>query len=109
MGWSPLLSIMSLIAVNRLIAGALIMAYLVIGLFFLRFWKRTHDRLFVIFAVAFWVLAINRLLATAVSEDQEIRGLTYYIVRLIAFLLILAAIIDKNRSTRTRQMPRSES
>lgn len=77
------------------------MGYAIIGLFFLRFWKRTRDRLFILFSAAFWVLAGQRL-ALALNkshlamEDDTI----FYVVRLFAFLLILAAIIDKNRADR---------
>ncbi|RYF48840.1 MAG: hypothetical protein EOO38_09245 [Cytophagaceae bacterium] len=82
---------------EQLISGAMMMGYSVAGLFFLRFWKRTGDRLFVLFALAFWVLAGQRLalaLASETIEDDTI----FYIVRLSAFVLILVAIIDKNRS-----------
>ena len=97
----PILTLLiAYVSLNRVLSGAIIMAYLVCGLFFLRFWRRTHDRLFVIFAVAFWVLAVNRTLAVTGAEEHELRSLTYYTVRLVAFLLILVAVIDKNRSTR---------
>ena len=42
---------------NQLVSGAMVMAYLAAGLFFLRFWRQTHDRLFAMFAAAFWILA----------------------------------------------------
>lgn len=90
----------SLDAINRVLSGGIILGYAVIGLFFLRFWRGTHDRLFAIFAAAFWTLAINRLLAAAAGETQELRTLIYYAVRLVAFVLILLAILDKNRSSR---------
>jgi hypothetical protein len=83
---------------QELISGAMTMGYAVAGLFFLRFWKNTRDRLFLLFALAFWVLAGQRLalaLTTRPAEDDTV----FYIVRLFAFLLILAAIIDKNRSS----------
>ena len=72
------------------------MGYGVAGLFFLRFWRDTHDRLFSIFALAFWVLALNRFAFLFISEESETRTLVY-LVRLAAFILILIAIIDKNR------------
>ena len=86
-------------AQSFVIAGALAMAYAVAGLFFLRFWKRTHDRLFAIFASAFWLLGVQRVgLAAAAYHDFDTTWL--YGLRLLAFVLILAAIIDKNRATR---------
>lgn len=86
-----------LIAVSQLISGAILMGYLVAGLFFLRFWRDTRDRLFLIFAVAFVILGAQRLALVLTREMLETQtGL--YVVRLFAFLLILGAIIDKNRS-----------
>lgn len=72
------------------------MACWVVGLFFLRFWKKTQDRLFAIFAVAFWMLAIERIVLAAMNETSESRGYIY-IIRFFAFILILWAIADKNR------------
>ena len=82
--------------VALLISGAIVMGYAVAGLFFLRFWRETRDRLFVIFAAAFWILGLQRL-ALAVSRDMVEDDTGLYLIRLFAFLLILVAIIDKNR------------
>lgn len=81
------------------VAGAICLAYLTAALFFLRFWKETHDRLFVIFSIAFAVLAANRALLELFREVHEARS-WLYLVRLLAFVLILAAILDKNRAQR---------
>jgi hypothetical protein len=81
-----------------LVSGAITMGYGVTGLFFLRFWKETRDRLFLIFAVAFWLLGVQRL-ALAFSRNMVEDDTGLYLVRLFAFLLILAAIVDKNRSS----------
>ena len=78
------------------LAGGTAIGCLVIALFFLRFWRQTADRLFAAFAVAFGLFAVNRMLLALLAEDNEAR--TYvYIVRLLAFLMIIAAIVDKNR------------
>lgn len=76
--------------------GAVVMASFAIGLFFLRFWRESRDRLFAIFAGAFWVLTINWLLLGFVGPEFEART-WLYILRLVAFLLIIAGIVDKNR------------
>jgi O-antigen/teichoic acid export membrane protein len=82
--------------VGQFIGGATFLGDLVIGLFFLRFWRQTADRLFAIFSLAFFVFAFNRVLLTFLHEENE--GRTFvYILRLGAFLLIIAGIIDKNR------------
>jgi hypothetical protein len=78
------------------LSGAVSALFLVAGLFFLRFWKRTRDGLFLAFALAFFLLGIGQgLLTLAVIPDEE-RSLLY-LIRLAAFALILAAIIRKNR------------
>jgi hypothetical protein len=76
--------------------GVITMASLVAALFFLRFWRDTGDRLFAMFAVAFVLLALTRL-GLAVSKTHLEGHTHWYWVRLAAFLLILFAIVDKNR------------
>jgi Family of unknown function (DUF5985) len=81
---------------EQFIMGAIAMACSIVALFFLRFWRETGDRLFAIFALAFLLLGITRL-GLALSP-QELEGHTHwYWVRLAAFVLILVAIVDKNR------------
>jgi len=75
------------------------MAAFTIGLFFLRFWKKTHDRFFLYFAIAFTLEGIVRTLLGLDVGSNESEPL-FYLVRLVSFVLILIAIIDKNRETR---------
>jgi hypothetical protein len=77
------------------VGGALAMGYLAAGLFFLRFWRQSHDRLFAVFAVSFFLLALHRVLLALIEEPANTTWL--YLMRLAAFLLILGAIVDKNR------------
>jgi uncharacterized membrane protein len=77
----------------QLISGILVSGYLVAALFFLRFRRETGDRLFLVFAVAFAILAVQRLALALTTENETL----IYGLRLLAFVLILAAIIDKNR------------
>jgi uncharacterized protein DUF5985 len=86
-------------ALKVLVSGAMVMGYLVAGLFFLRFWRDTRDRLFAIFAGAFWLLALQRAVLTIVVHRGQEGSVWIYGLRLLAFLLILAAIIDKNRGS----------
>jgi len=81
--------------------GGLVMGCAVAGTFFLRFWRKTRDRLFAIFAVAFWLLGVNWL-ALALSDKDEPKTI-YYAIRLLAFVLILIGIFDKNRERRKPQ------
>jgi hypothetical protein len=80
---------------NNFLLGMVVMACAAAGLFFLRFWRKTHDRLFAIFAIAFWVLGVNWLALAFINQDEVQTWL--YGVRLAAFVLIMAGIIDKNR------------
>jgi hypothetical protein len=82
---------------NEILTGALAMAFVVAGIFFLRFWRETRDRLFGLFALAFFVLAVNRV-GLALAAPESGRGDYHYWVRFLAFALILVAILDKNRS-----------
>ncbi len=81
---------------EEFIMGAIAMGSSVAALFFVRFWRETKDRLFLLFSIAFLLLGITRL-GLAVSHLQ-MEGQTYwYWVRLAAFVIILVAIVDKNR------------
>lgn len=84
-------------ALVPLVHGLLAGGYAVAALFFLKFWSRTRDRLFVMFAAAFALLAIHRV-AAVVTYNWFGESVWLYVVRLIAFILILVAIVDKNRA-----------
>lgn len=88
----------------HVIDGATAFACLVIALSFLRFWRQTGDRLFAMFALAFVIFAINRVVLTALDQDDESRTLVY-VVRFLAFALIAAAVVDKNRASATSVAP----
>ena len=79
------------------LSGGTMVAALTIAAFFLRHWLQTRDRLFLMFSAGFLVFAASRLLLAFLDEDDEGRIFVYGL-RLIAFGLVLAAIIDKNRS-----------
>lgn len=78
------------------VSGLITMGFVVAGLFFLRFWRRTGDRLFVAFAAAFWLLALNQTLLVLSEASVEERS-WLYLLRLFAFAIIIAAIWFKNR------------
>lgn len=80
-------------------AGALAAGFLAVALFFLKFWRRTKDGLFLTFALAFVLLAANQALPVLLripSEDQS----HVYLLRLAAFVLIIAAVLQKNLGRR---------
>jgi Family of unknown function (DUF5985) len=77
------------------LSGAITLGYLVAAGFFARFWRRTHDRLFLAFGVAFLLLALNQAAAWWLGDADERVGYTY-LLRILGFVLILVAIVDKN-------------
>ena len=81
------------------IQGAIMMGCAAIALFFLRFWRKTGDRFFAAFAVAFGLMAIRRLLQSIFRVSSE-HVHYFYLIQLLAFTVIVWAIIDKNRAGR---------
>ena len=82
------------------VSGLVTMGFLVAGLWFWKFWRRTKDGLFAAFAGAFVLLAINQALAQVVALGREETGWVW-LLRLAAFVLIIGAIVKKNlRSAR---------
>lgn len=78
------------------LSGAITLGFLVAGLFFLRFWRRTRDSLFLAFAIAFALLGLAQAVQALANIPQEERGFIF-LIRLAAFAIILAAIVRKNR------------
>jgi hypothetical protein len=81
------------------LSGAVALGFLVCALFFMRFWRRTRDELFVAFALAFALLGVGQSVLALANIPTEERG-SLYLFRLAAFAIILVAIIRKNRSAR---------
>ncbi len=75
--------------------GVIAASSITAAVFFLKFWKRTHDSLFLAFGVAFLIEGVNRVAVLEVERPNEGSPWTY-VVRLIAFLIILAGILNKN-------------
>ena len=78
------------------LSGSITIGFLVAGLFFLRFWRRTHDGLFLAFAIAFALLGFGQAVQALASIPQEERSYLF-LIRLAAFTIILIAIVRKNR------------
>lgn len=77
------------------LSGAVTLGFVVGALFFARFWRRTGERLFLAFALAFVLLALNQALAAWLGAADERVGYTY-LLRVLGFVVILSAIVDKN-------------
>lgn len=81
---------------QQFLAGIATCASWGVAIFFLRFWRATRDRFFVLFAAAFLILSINWLLVAILQPATEVRPF-FYMLRLAAFGLIIVAVVDKNR------------
>lgn len=77
------------------LSGMIAMGFAVCAAFFLRFWRRTGDMLFIVFAIAFLLLALNQTLSVILDLPLEERS-PLYLLRLVAFLIIIIAIVRKN-------------
>jgi hypothetical protein len=85
--------------INYMLTGAIGMASLIAALFFLRYWKTTGDRFFLYFAASFFIQGLNRffLVQGADAIDDTPIG---YVFRLVAYSLIVIAVLEKNRRSR---------
>jgi uncharacterized membrane protein HdeD (DUF308 family) len=81
--------------VDSFLLGVIATASLTAGVFFLKFWSKTRDSLFLVFGLAFVIEGLNRCAVLMLARPNE--GSPYiYGVRLLAFLIILTAILHKN-------------
>lgn len=82
--------------VHQFLSGAICLAYIVVGMFFLKFWGKTRDTFFLCFSAAFFIFAVVRITLSAISQESELRWFLY-LGRALAVLLIVVAIVQKNR------------
>jgi uncharacterized protein DUF5985 len=80
---------------NAYLSGMLTAGFMACGLFFARFWWRSRDLLFLAFAAAFWLLALNTALVVVVTGSDENKS-WFYLLRVAAYVLIAIAVIRKN-------------
>lgn len=88
------------------LSGIYMIGFAASGLIFLKFYRSTGDKFFRYFAYACWMLAAERIALFFVSIpfpsiptiDSESES-WIYIIRLVAFMIILFAIYDKNRKS----------
>lgn len=85
--------------IEGFLLGVIVTASLIAAAFFWKFWRQTRDTLFLAFAAAFFIEGVNRISFLVIDTPNE-GSPTIYAVRLVAFLLILAAIVRKNWGTR---------
>lgn len=85
--------------IDQFLSGAVVMGFMVAGLLFLRYWRRTRQSLFMTFAASFFLLALNHFWLAVTQIPEEERS-ALFLIRLIAFGLIIVAIFQSNRSVR---------
>ncbi|UGB36890.1 DUF5985 family protein [Frateuria soli] len=78
------------------LSGAVTFGFFIGGLFFLRFWRRTGDKLFLAFSLAFGLLGTAQIVIAMTNVYFEDRSAAY-LIRLAAFAIIIVAIGRKNR------------
>ena len=90
------------------LSGALTCAYIVAAIYVFQFWRRAADRLFLIFTLAFGLLALNQLTLFAIGSADEL-GDYAYLLRVLAFTLILGGVVAKNVSHRNERPARRDA
>jgi len=81
--------------IEGFLLGVIVTGSLTAAGFFWRFYRQTRDKLFLAFAAAFAIEGVNRTAFLLVDKPNEGSPIIY-MVRLVAFLLILGAIVAKN-------------
>ena len=84
-------------AINPLLLGAIAVANLVAALLFLKYWIASRDRFFLYLVASFAIEAVNRAASALVGAPGG-ESAIHFSVRLAAYVLILLAIWDKNRT-----------
>jgi len=83
--------------IEGFLLGVIVTCSFVAAGFFARFWRATRDPLFIGFAAAFFLEGLNRI-AFLFLDDPKAGDEAIYVVRLVSYLVILAAIANKNRT-----------
>lgn len=82
---------------DQFLYGAVVMGFAVASLLFLSYWRRTRQSLFLTFAASFLLLAINYFSLAVTQIPVEERS-PLFLVRLLAFALLIVAIVQSNRA-----------
>ena len=81
---------------DQFLSGAVVMGFAVASLLFLSYWRRTRQNLFLTFAASFTLLAVNYGWLAVTDIPVEDRS-PLFLLRLLAFALIIVAIVQSNR------------
>jgi hypothetical protein len=83
--------------IDGFLLGVIVTGSAIVSAFFFKFWRQTRDTLFLGFGAAFMIEAVNRSAFLFLPVPDE-GNPVIYIVRLLSYLLLLAAIVNKNRT-----------
>jgi hypothetical protein len=86
--------------------GFVFAAFMIIGLVFYKYYIRTKDRFFLMFSASFLLLAIERVVIALMNANDAEAGPSVYLIRLLSFSVIIAAILDKNRAEKAEEKPK---
>jgi hypothetical protein len=88
----------------ELLSGISLATFGASGLFFLKFWLTSREKFFLYFSFAFWLLSIERIALMIVHESEHAvrNAITeanswVYLIRLLAFIFIVFAVLERNR------------
>lgn len=81
---------------SEFLQGATFLGSLAVALCFLRFWRQSHEPLFLVFAAAFAVFSVNRVALVVLGDAQESQRLWVYATRAVAFAMIAGAVVHQN-------------
>ncbi len=94
--------------VGIFLSGIFMATFAVAGIFFFKFWKASQDRFFLLFGIACWLIACERVALLQLRDgvsltmpESESASLVY-LIRLVAFMIILVAIIIKNKQANSK-------
>lgn len=81
---------------ENFLSGSITALYIVASFFFQRYAQKTADSFFGYFSIAFMLLAVERIVGLTIGVTVEIQPIIY-LFRLVAFSVIIVAILRKNR------------
>ena len=81
---------------DGVLVGVIVATALAISLFFMKFWRATRDALFLAFAFVFAIEGTTRLVGLFVTMPTD-RVPVINLLRMVGYLVLIAAIYMKNR------------
>jgi hypothetical protein len=94
-----------MIIASAFFAGICVATFSASAVFFLKFWLASRDSFYLMFAIACSLFAIDRFIVVIMSyilhqlSPENESGSWIYLIRLTAFILISAAVWQKNKAT----------